>query len=115
MKMKKMLAVLLSVVLLCSIVPAFSVSADVGTITNGTFETGDFTGWTYYSYSTSIISSPTQAGSYAAKIGKDSSLAGHVALEQIVPVNTNATYSLTFYNRRNSWAFSGNCSFGVSV
>lgn len=115
MKMKKMLAVLLSVVLLCSIIPAFSVSAGAGEITNGTFETGDFTGWTYYTYSTSIISSPTQAGSYAVKIGKDSSLAGHVALEQIVPVNTNATYSLTFYNRRYTYAWSGNCSFSVSV
>ena len=115
MKMNKILAVLLSAVLLCSLIPAFSVSAAVGEITNGGFETGDFTGWSYYTYSTSIVTSTVQSGSYAVNIGKDSSLAGHIALEQVVPVNTNATYSLSFYNRRTSWGFSGNCSFSVSV
>ena len=116
---RKVCSVLLAVVMLAAAVPvclAPAVSAaDVGTITNGGFETGDFTGWTYYSYSTSIVSSTVQAGSYAANIGKHSTLAGHVALEQIVPVNTNATYQLSFYNRRTSWGLSGNCSFSVSV
>ena len=117
MKMNKILAVLLSVVMLCCMMPAItlSVSAGVGEITNGGFETGDFTGWSYYTYSTSIVTSTVQAGSYAVNIGKDSTLAGHIALEQVVPVNTNATYSLSFYNRRTSWGFSGNCSFSVSV
>ena len=115
MKMTKILAVLLSVALLCGIVPmvATPVSAAVGAITNGDFETGDFTAWDYYTYSTSIQSSYKQGGSYAVKIGKDSSLAGHIALEQIVPVNTNATYSLSFYCQRRSW--SGNASFTVTV
>lgn len=115
MKMNKILAVLLSVALLCGLIPAFSVSAAVGAITNGDFETGDLTGWEYYSYSTSIGSSYKRNGSYGVKIGKDSTLAGHVALEQIVPVNTGATYKLTYYNKRSSWGLSGNCSFSVSV
>ena len=117
MKKNKILEVLLSVVMLCCMMPAItlSVSAGVGEITNGDFETGDLAGWEYYTYSTSIGSSYKRGGSYGVKIGKDSSLANHVALEQVVPVNTNATYQLVYYNKRNSWAFSGNCSFTVSV
>lgn len=119
MKMNKILAVLLTVVMLVAAIPVYLAptvsAADVGTIINGGFETGDFTGWEYYYYSTSIGSSYKRSGSYGVKIGKDSSLAGHVALEQIVPVNTNATYNLTYYNKRNSWGFSGNCSFSVTV
>ncbi len=118
MKMNKILAVLLAVVLLAAAIPvclAPSVSAAVGEITNGGFETGDFTGWEYYSYASSINSSYKKSGSYSCKIGKDSSLAGHVALEQIVPVNTNATYTLSFYNR-NTWSISSRSStFTVSV
>lgn len=119
MKMNKILAVLLTVVMLVAAIPVYLAptvsAADVGTIINGGFETGDFTGWTYYSYSSSIDTNYKKSGSYSCKIGQDSSLAGHVALEQIVPVNTNATYELSFYNR-NTWSFGSRSStFTVTV
>ena len=117
MKMNKILAVLLSVVMLCCMMPAItlSVSAGVGEITNGGFETGDFTGWEYYSYASSISTNYKKSGTYSVKIGKDSSLTGHIALEQVVPVNTNATYTLSFYNRNTFSLTSRSSTFTVSV
>ena len=113
MKKNKILAVLLSVVMLMSIIPAFTINAaEVGTIVNGGFETGDFTGWDYYEWSTKITTTK-RSGSYGVSIGKDSSLAGHIALEQIVPINTNSSCTLSYYVKRTGW--SGNASFNVSV
>ena len=120
-RINKIVAVLLAVTLLTGVIPvclAPAVSAaDVGTIVNGGFETNDgnkqFSGWTSYEWSTSV-STTKKSGSYSAKIGKDSSLAGHVALEQIVPVNTNATYTFSYYAKRN-YEIGGSASFNVTI
>lgn len=101
---RKVSAVLLAALMVAVMLPSFLVfnapsteAADVGVITNGTFETGDFTGWEYYTYGVSISTSNVQGGSRSVRFTKDSSVAGRDSLLQVVPVNTNATYSLTFY------------------
>lgn len=103
MKMRKILAVLLSVAMLCGIVPAFSLgstvfAAGVAEIVNGGFETGDFTGWSSNEWAHTNTSDQKKSGSRSAQFGSHDSVWG-ASLEQVVPVNTGATYTLTFFHK----------------
>lgn len=111
MKMNKILAVLLSVVMLLSVIPAFSLTATaaaVGEVTNGGFEAGDGTGWTVSAYGVSFPKGYSlwgssigeqRSGSYCCRLSKDSSHNGNTFLTQVIPVNTNATYTFSFYSK----------------
>ena len=105
---RKVCAVLLAMLMVAVILPSTGLlnvdtqAAEVGTITNGDFEQGDLTGWTYNSYGYEIYEksgcsdSKVRNGSYSVRIGNHSSVQG-TTMEQVVPVNTNATCTLTFY------------------
>jgi len=105
---RKVSAVLLAAVMLAVILPSTGLlhvdtqAAEVGAITNGDFEEGDLTGWTYNSYGYEIYEksgcsdSKVRNGSYSVRIGNHSTVQG-TTMEQVVPVNTNATCTLTFY------------------
>ena len=105
---RKVSAVLLAMLMVAVILPSTGLlnvdtqAAEVGAITNGDFEEGDLTGWTYNSYGYEIYEksgcsdSKVRNGSYSVRIGNHSSVQG-TTMEQIVPVNTNATCTLTFY------------------
>lgn len=111
---RKVSAVLLAILMVAVMLPSFLSfestpveAADVGTITNGDFETGDLTGWTYNTYGYEIYEKSgcsdnnVRNGSYSVRIGNHSSVQG-TTMEQVVPVNTNATCTLTFYLRYSS-------------
>jgi len=105
---RKVSAVLLAAVMLAVILPSTGLlhvdtqAAEVGAITNGDFEEGDLTGWNYNSYGYEIYEksgcsdSKVRNGSYSVRIGNHSTVQG-TTMEQVVPVNTNATCTLTFY------------------
>jgi len=102
---RKVCSVLLAVVMLAVVVPSFiNVStpieaAEAGVITNGGFENGDGTGWSPSAYGVTIgtSSSYRRSGSYGCRLSKDGSHNGNEFLTQVVPVNTNATYTFSFY------------------
>ncbi len=110
---RKVCAVLLAVLMVAVILPSTGLlnvdtqAAEVGAITNGDFETGDLTGWTYNSYGYNIYEksgcsdSNVRNGNYSVRIGNHSSVQG-TTMEQVIPVNTNATCTLTFYLKYGS-------------
>ncbi len=65
-KLHKALAVLLTLAMLCTLLPLSVAAADVEMLVNGNFETGNANGWTLDSGS-SVTSSDTHGGSYAMK------------------------------------------------
>lgn len=102
---RKLLSLVLAVAVTVMVLPALLLTgaqAAVGAMENGGFENGDFTGWTYNEYAVKTqsklgCSSNVRTGNYSARLGSDVTVQGVTALEQIVPVNTNATYALSFY------------------
>lgn len=122
---RKVCAVLLAMLMVAVILPTFSLfesapveAADPGVIVNGGFESGYTStphssgsdsynkaneGWTQNEWATNIQTSTKQAGSYAAKITGHNSVANATALEQVIPVNSNATYTLIFYVKGRSY------------
>ena len=76
-----------------SIGPAF---ASAGIVTNGGFETGDFTGWTQSGNAdfTGVTTGIAHSGDYAAYFGPDGSL-GY--LSQTLATTVGTRYELTFY------------------
>ncbi len=92
---RKVCAVLLAALMVAVILPSTGLlvpttnAAAVGVIENGDFGTGDFTNWTYNQWAVSISSN-------SVRFTKDSSVANAKALSQVVAVNTNAQYRLTF-------------------
>jgi len=100
---RKVCAVLLAVLMVAVMLPtiiSFETpveAAEAGVITNGNFNTGDATGWDMSPYSISISNeSSYRRSGYGARISKAGS-AGATLLTQVVPVNTNATYTFSFY------------------
>lgn len=122
---RKVCAVLLAMLMVAVVLPSFGLfeapsaeAADPGVIVNGGFESGYTStphssgsdsynkaneGWTQNEWATNIQTSTKQSGSYAAKITGHNSVAGATALEQVIPVNSNATYTLTFYVKGRSY------------
>ncbi len=104
---RKVCSVLLAVLMVAVVLPSTGLltpnanAADVGVIVNGDFsQTETLTHssggnwvhalyWEQYEWGASVSSG-------AVDFSKDSSTANHVTLSQVVPVNTNATYTLTF-------------------
>lgn len=92
---RKVSAVLLAALMVAVMLPSLGLfstatnAAGVGELVNGDFSSGDFTGWDYNEWAVSISSG-------SARFTKDSSVANATALKQVVAVNTNATYTLTF-------------------
>ena len=97
--MNKILAVLLSVAMLVAIVPAFSVSAGVGTVENGGFESGNTANWVVNG---GEISTTKKSGSYSLKMPINDSTYGKVVASQVIPVNKNGVYTLSFQIGVNS-------------
>ena len=103
---RKVSAVLLAILMVAVMLPSFLSfesapvdAAEAGVVTNGGFETGDGTGWDPSTYGPTITNSSSyrRSGSYGCRMGKDSSVANVEFLTQVVPVNTNATYTFSFY------------------
>lgn len=101
---RKVCAVLLAVLMVAVMLPSFLSfesapveAADVGAVTNGNFNTGDATGWDMSEWSISITNSSSYRRSgYGARISGAAD-ANAVLLTQVIPVNTNATYTFSFY------------------
>jgi hypothetical protein len=75
---------------------AVDARANVNIITNGDFETGDFTGWTTnaVSFPMYIVTNPVNSGSYAAQIAGYSY--GPDTLSQGITTTPGLTYILSF-------------------
>lgn len=109
---RKLLAILLTAVMVVMTLPSLLFSgaqaAAVGEVENGGFESGDFTGWTYNQWAVSVHSKSgcsdgnVRSGSNSARLGSHESVQGADALTQVVPVNTGATYTLSFYLKMSS-------------
>ena len=124
---RKVCAVLLAMLMVAVILPATGLlnvedapsvdAAEAGELVNGGFESGYTStthstgsgtynkineGWTQNEWATTVVTTK-QAGSYGIEITGHNSVANATAVEQIVPVNTNATYSLTFYVKGRSY------------
>ena len=122
---RKVCAVLLAMLMVAVILPSFSLfettpvdAADPGVIVNGGFESGYTStphssgsdsynkaneGWTQGEWAASIQKSSAQSGSYRAMITGHNSVKNATALEQVIPVNSNATYTLSFYVKGRSY------------
>ncbi len=96
-KMNKVWAVLLSVAMLCTLIPSFAVSAAaVGTVANGGFEEG-IAAWTISGAEAST--DYKKYDSYSLKMPINSATYGKVVASQVIPVNKNAVYTLSFWCR----------------
>ena len=95
--MKRILAILLALMLLCAAVPAGAmVSAAGNLLANGNFETGDASGWVIPGW----CSNQVIVDAAYAKDGYGVGLTGNWAgLYQVVPVTPNTDYELTFWTK----------------
>ena len=103
---RKVCAVLLAILMVAVTLPSFLSfepapvdAAEAGVVTNGGFETGDASNWDPSAYGVTITNSSSykRSGSYGCRLSKDSSHNGNNFLTQVVPVNTNAQYTFSFY------------------
>ena len=103
---RKVSAVLLAILMVAVTLPSFLSfesapveAAEAGVVTNGGFETGDASNWDPSAYGVTITNSSSykRSGSYGCRLSKDSSHNGNNFLTQVVPVNTNAQYTFSFY------------------
>jgi len=76
-------------------------------VTNGGFETGDFTGWlaAANSYPMYIVTSPVQEGAYAAQIAGYSY--GPDTLSQVISTAVGQTYTLSFWYSQDQALLNG--------
>jgi hypothetical protein len=90
--MRKVLFILMSLVLV--MLPGVALSADL--VTNGDFETGNFTGWTQSGKTvfTSVVTSPVHSGTYAGSFGPVGTLG---FLSQTLTTMPGGTYNLNFW------------------
>jgi len=131
---RKVCAVLLAVLMVAVMLPSvvsFDMPIDAATageLVNGGFESGYTStahssgsgtynkinvGWTQNEWATNVVTT-RQAGSYGIEITGHNSVANATAVEQIVPVNTNATYSLTFYVKGRSYKVDCNTVYNTA-
>ena len=98
--MRKILAVLSCVAMLCTLLPlaVFTVSAasNDGFITNGDFETGDLTGWKS-GYSGTVQSAIVHSGNYAHKTTNTAQKYQGMMQQNPVKVAANSDYTVTFW------------------
>ena len=93
-KTSKILAVLLTVAMLCGVLPtafALPVAAATNLITNGDFETGDGTGWTLLSTS-AVKTEAAKDGNYGLSIPASKSS----VVKPVVKANTTYIFSFDF-------------------
>ncbi len=110
MNMKKALALLASLLMLCTLIPlsAILATADVNNlVVNGDFENGT-NGWAVNA-GASIAGGDTHAGSGALRMENPS--AWGEAATQVVAVEANSSYTLTWYSKR----VSGNGAFDLFI
>ena len=96
--LRKALAVVLTLAMLCTLLPMGATSvaaADVEMLQNGNFETGNGNGWTLDSGS-SVTSSDKHGGSYAIKTTATSSKYQSM-FYQVFDVMPNTDYTLTYW------------------
>ncbi len=96
-KMRKILAVLSVLAMLCTLVPltVFAASND-GFVTNGDFETGDLTGWKS-GYSGTVQSDVVHSGNYAHKTTNTAQKYQGMMQQNPVKVAANSDYTVTFW------------------
>jgi hypothetical protein len=84
-------------VIAASLLVACNAHAGANLVTNGSFETGDFTGWTAnaVSYPIYIVTSPVEDGVYAAQIAGYSY--GPDTLLQAITTTPGQSYKLSFW------------------
>lgn len=99
MKLRKIIAVLAAVMMLCSILPmgAISVSAADNLVTNGDFESGSVTGW---SGSASASADAAYSGNYGATATVTTAWGN--LLRQTVTLEAYTGYTLSFWYKSNS-------------
>ena len=102
MKLRKLLAVLVSVLMLCSLIPAgalVSVSASApNLITNGDFETGSFAdGWDQSWYAPGIVTDVIHGGTYAMKSTNTASQYQTMIKSKAITVEANTDYTISFW------------------
>ena len=99
-KMRKVLAVLACVAMLCTLLPlgVVSVAAEDASdfVTNGDFETGDLTGWKD-SYGGVVQSDVVHGGSYAHKTTNTASKYQGMMQQNPISVVPNSDYTVTFW------------------
>ena len=100
MKLRKLIAVLSALLMLCSLIPAGAlVSAEAGNmIENGDFETGSFdTGWEKSWYAPSIATDIVHGGSYAMKTANTTSQYQTMIKSKAITVEANTDYTVSFW------------------
>lgn len=97
MKMRKILAMLSVLAMLCTLLPlgVFAASSD-GFVTNGDFETGDLTGWKS-GYNATIQSEIVHGGNYAHKSNNTAKKYQGMMQQNPVKVAANSDYTITFW------------------
>ena len=99
MKMRKILAVLSCIAMLCTLLPLgamVSAASTDGFVTNGDFETGDLTGWKS-GYNGTIQSEIVHGGNYAHKTTNTASKYQGMMQQNPVKVAPNSDYTVTFW------------------
>lgn len=103
MTMRKMLAVLATLAILCTVLPLgalFSAVADGDNlIVNGDFETGDATGWETWQ-DTAVSADAAHNGGYGANLKGNGGWGG--MLNQTIAVEAGAQYKLSFWINVNA-------------
>ena len=100
MKLRKLIAVLAAMLMLCSLIPAGAMvsAAAVNLIENGDFETGNFnTGWDQSWYAPSIVTDVVHGGTYAMKTTNTASQYQTMIKTKAITVEANTDYTVTFW------------------
>ena len=96
-KLRKVLAMLSVLAMLCTLLPLAVFAADAEMLTNGDFETGDATGWTLDSGS-SVTDADAYEGSYSVTTSNTASKYQGM-FYQLFDVVPNSTYTVTFWHK----------------